>query len=238
MSLAAAYMFGRKQGLVIPLNNFITYYKFDGNANDSVGTNNGTSTNVTFTSGLIGNAANFNGSNSTVIVPDANSLSFGNGTNDVDFSSITLININNVANFPIVFTKLNAANTLQEYTFIISNSKFRGILVSTIGQNARLIDNNTILTNGNWVVLTSTYKASTKTLKMYVDNNVINTDGSVGTYTAMTNTVADLHIGYDPRAQRTLNGQINALSLLNVELTPEQVAYAVTRYKTDNQHLI
>ena len=95
MSLAAAYMFGRKKinGVDIPLSSFISYWKFDGNANDSVGTNNGTATNVTYTTGLVGNTANFNGTNSKVVVPDANNLSFGNGTSDVDFSSISLVKL-------------------------------------------------------------------------------------------------------------------------------------------------
>lgn len=48
--------------------NLISYYKLDSNSNDSVGTNNGTDTNVSYISGKIGNAGSFNGT-STILAP-------------------------------------------------------------------------------------------------------------------------------------------------------------------------
>ena len=243
MSLAAAYIFGFKQanGINIPLENFISYWKFDGNANDSVGTNNGTATNVTFPTGLIGNAADFNGTTSKVVVPDADNLSFGNGSNDVDFSTIVLIKGDDFSNLPRIFTKINANLSGIEYTFSVINENYRSTLVDLSPTTTTVnTANDTIITTSQWLVLTSTYKASTKTLKVYVDNNVINTDLSSGGYVAMENSVSDLFIGNDPRFNNgnTLNGQMNALSFLNVELTPEQVSYAVNKLKVDNIHLI
>lgn len=47
--------------------NLISYYKLDSNSNDSVGTNNGTDTSVSYVAGKIGNAASFNGSTSTIL---------------------------------------------------------------------------------------------------------------------------------------------------------------------------
>lgn len=46
--------------------NLLAYYKFDSNSNDSVGSNNGTDTNITYGTGKISNSANFNGTSSKV----------------------------------------------------------------------------------------------------------------------------------------------------------------------------
>jgi hypothetical protein len=58
-----------------------SYFKFDGNSNNIRGTNNGTSTSITYSSGKINQAANFNGINSQIIysdilIPNTNTLSF------------------------------------------------------------------------------------------------------------------------------------------------------------------
>jgi len=224
---------------IIPLNNFISYWKFDGNSNDSVGSNNGTPTSITYPSGLIGQAADFNGTTSKVVVPDANDLSFGNGTSDVDFSTITLIKFDDLSNNPRIAIKIKADGTGFEYVVFPVSSKLRATLVDdSTGGSVTSQTTNTITLN-QWVVLTTTYKASTKDLKLYINNDAITTDLSSGTYIAMENSIANLTIGSDPRFNTNfLNGQINAFSLLNVELTPEQVAYAVDRYLTANRHLI
>lgn len=49
--------------------NLVTYYKFDGNSNDSVGTNNGTDTAITYSTndGKINTGAGFNGSTSKIL---------------------------------------------------------------------------------------------------------------------------------------------------------------------------
>jgi hypothetical protein len=231
-------VFNRNTDPLIPLDNFISYWKFNGNALDSVGSNNGTPTSITYPTGLIGQAADFNGTTSKVVVPDAANLSFGNGTSDVDFSTITLIKFDDLSNNPRIAIKIKADGTGYEYVVIILLSKLISSLFdSSTGGNLAPETTNTITLN-QWVVLTTTYKASTKDLKVYINNDAITTDRSSGTYVAMENSTASLNIGYDPRYENVLNGQINAFALMNVTLTPEQVAYAVDRYLTANEHLI
>lgn len=48
----------------------IAHYKLDGDARDSVGSNHGTASNVTWVDGKLGNAGEFNGSDSGVIIED------------------------------------------------------------------------------------------------------------------------------------------------------------------------
>jgi len=225
---------------LIPLNNFISYWKFDGNSNDSVGSNNGTPTSITYSTGLIGQAAVFNGTTSKVVVPDAANLSFGNGTSDVDFSTICLIKIANRAAFPRIFIKVNADGTQAEYLLTIFNDKARALNIDASASASIRTDYGLNLVQNTYIVVTTTYKASTKDLKIYVNNSVYNIDSNSGVYTAMEIGTGNLSIGFDPRSSGSgfLDGEINALALLNVELTVNQVADVVERYLTDNRHLI
>jgi hypothetical protein len=47
----------------------LSYWKLDGNSNDSVGTANGTDTNISYSAGKIGNAANANGAAPNIVLP-------------------------------------------------------------------------------------------------------------------------------------------------------------------------
>ena len=225
---------------IIPLNNFISYWKFDGNSNDSVGSNNGTPTSITYPTGLIGQAADFNGTTSKVVVPDANDLSFGNGTSDVDFSTITLIKFDDLSNNPRIFNKVKADALRFEYFSFVNNQKHDFILYDTNGANQIRTGNDVFIPLSTWMVITQTYEASTKTLKIYQNTAINNVSLNQGAYTSMINTTAPLVIGEDGRSAFTnnLDGQINALSFLNVKLSEEQVAYAVNKYLTANEHLI
>jgi len=233
-------VFNRNTAPLIPLDNFISYWKFDGNALDSVGSNNGTPTSITYPSGLIGQAADFNGTTSNVVVPDANDLSFGNGTSDVDFSTITLIKFDDLSDNPRLFTKIRADAFQFEYIALPVNGKFNFINYDTDNNKQIRTENDVVIPLSEWIVITQTYEASTKTLKTYQNTAINNVNLNQGAYTSMINTNAPLVIGEDGRSAFTnnLDGQINALSFLNVKLSEEQVAYAVNKYLTANEHLI
>jgi len=233
-------VFNRNTDPLIPLDNFISYWKFNGNALDSVGSNNGTPTSITYPTGLIGQAADFNGTTSKVVVPDANDLSFGNGTSDVDFSTITLIKFDDLSNNPRIFNKVKADAPPFEYIALPINGKFNFVNYDTFGNNQIKTENDVVIPLSEWIVITQTYEASTKTLKTYQNTAINNVNLNTGVYNAMINTDAPLVIGEDGRSAfaNNLDGQINALSFLNVKLSEEQVAYAVNKYLTANEHLI
>jgi len=56
----------------------VSWWPGEGNANDIIGTNDGTAVDVTYANGMVGQAFSFNGSNSYVQVPDAPSLQLTN----------------------------------------------------------------------------------------------------------------------------------------------------------------
>ena len=77
----------------------VSYWTLDGNANDSVGTNNGTLVNApSYVTGVFGDALDFNGTTQYVSVPDDASLDFGTGNFSVNF-----------------WVKMNPAATAVEY---------------------------------------------------------------------------------------------------------------------------
>lgn len=67
--------------------NLVTYWKLDGNSNDSISTNNGTDTAITYNAGngIIVQGAGFNGTTSHIAI--ANSTDFNFGTGSFSFSA-------------------------------------------------------------------------------------------------------------------------------------------------------
>ena len=69
-------MFFNEEASGYPLENIISEYKFQNNTLDTVGSNDGTPTALTYTAGLVGQTGVFNGSTGKVVLPDASNLSF------------------------------------------------------------------------------------------------------------------------------------------------------------------
>lgn len=51
--------------------NFVSHYKLNANSNDSIGTNNGTDTSISYVSGIRGNSASYNGTTSKITLTSA-----------------------------------------------------------------------------------------------------------------------------------------------------------------------
>jgi hypothetical protein len=64
--------------------NIVAYYKLDWNSNDSVGSNNGTDTSVSYVAGKIGNAGSYNGTSSKTVIPNSTGLNITG--NQISFS--------------------------------------------------------------------------------------------------------------------------------------------------------
>lgn len=88
MSLVKTMNFGRsKTSTPVTDSGLVAYYKLDGDANDSTpNLHNGVATSVSYVSGKIGQAANFNSDTSVIKINDTIDLSFTNGTIDTPFS--------------------------------------------------------------------------------------------------------------------------------------------------------
>jgi hypothetical protein len=125
-----------KGGSVSPLNTGLyAVYKAENNANDSLGTNNGTSFGgVTYTTGKSGNAFTLNGTNSYVSLPNSSGQFNFTG----DFTVSAWINVPGYSKNQFIFCNYAAGSTYGYgwNFYLATNNRFQFELVngSVIGQ--------------------------------------------------------------------------------------------------------
>jgi hypothetical protein len=185
--------------------NFRAYFRMEGNANDSKGTNHGTAANVTFSSGngKFGQGAGFNGSSSTFSAPTpitstdsfALSLWFRSGGN-------TGVNI---------FENQLASDIALEgsdtgYTFYINNVA---------------IGNTGAISTGILYHLACVWNEATGIGSLYLNGSFINSASS-----ATSNNLTTLYLGHRNfgGASRFFNGAIDDVALLDRVLTAQEVS--------------
>jgi len=207
--------------------NMISYWQMENNGNDSDGSNDGTGVALTYGTGLVGQAAIFNGSNAYFSVPDADNLSFTNGTNDLPFS------ISLIANFTAtgdrwIFNKRGATSGTDEYQIML----FGGLLYFVLfnyNNNAAYIQKTISFTptlNQNYL-LAFTYNGSGSHtgLSIYIDGVSVGTSSTGGTYTRMNNGTSPVIIGRSGwnTSLFFFSGKLDEIVIWNTALNSTQV---------------
>ena len=205
-------------------------YNGESNTNDSKGTNNGTAVGgLTYGSGKIGNAFQFNGSNSYVSLPNN---SFNSLTNDFSVSFWMNLTNSHSVNGGQLFSNIQTSIGISTY-FGFQIGFYNNQIYFTVGSNTgtstastRLISNALSGYIGTWVHVTCTHKQSTG-YKIYV-NGVLNNSNN-GTYNPVytTNHTPSIGAQYSiyatPNLAYKLNGSMDALSVWNKELTQSEI---------------
>lgn len=147
-------------------NGLSLYWPLNSNATDSIGSNNGTATNISYVAGKVGNAADFN------------------GTSKISFGSMPL---NASTDFSLCFWIKLPADNVRKHIFFVGNAAATGrglLLYKTTARKVRLsVTHNTgTLTEGPlsttdiataaWVHVGVTYGSNTA--KIYVNGQVEN----------------------------------------------------------------
>lgn len=180
-------------------------YRFEGNANDESSAYNGTATNVTYSTGVIGQCAVFNGSNSyvsTSTVPDIDSTT--TGTYSVSMwmtlnSPASTVPIDIRQKFEVLFT----ASGINFINVPVSGSSGYNTLVSYTSSN-KLVN----------VVIVK--PAGSNYLNIYFDGVLQNgTNSTSGSYTHNTS----FNIGRETNARYYYSGQIDQVRLFNKALS-------------------
>jgi hypothetical protein len=144
------------------LSGLVACYAFDGNINDSLGLNNGvTQNNITYTTGKLGQAASFNGSNSYIQSSTYVNLPLGN-------SALTLC----------CWFKAATNGTLQMLSFVgakTTNGGRFGMYIGSTGLlNVNFFNVNAVTTfnvgDNNWHFAAMTITGGTTSVTVYVDN--------------------------------------------------------------------
>jgi len=214
---------------IIPLDNIISQYKFEDNVLDTVGSNDGTPTAITYIDGLVGRSGVFNGSNSKVVISDSDDLSFTDGVNDLPFSISMLLKINTITDINLI-DKSNSSN--REYRIVFVSNVIYFILFDTLNTNQIRIVHTMNLTLSQWYHLTFTYigNGSNTGLEMYIDGLLVTvTRQEVNVYNKMNNYSIPLSFGYDAvNNSNFLNGQLDCVRIWDKELSQEEITQIAT----------
>ncbi|WP_343613821.1 LamG domain-containing protein [Flavobacterium sp.] len=229
-SLLQNTIFGKHKTLDFS-QNLVAYYKFDSNLNDTIAGKNGSNYNITYDSGIIGQAAVFNSASASVIeIPNHDVFNFSDGVNDIPFSiSFWIYSTDNTTSQTLMY-KANAGYNMQYVMQKLSGGQMTMALLS--GNDGNLIRRAGGFTDLNtWVHFCFTYDGSKSAngLRWYKNGVLTQTEGTAtGNYTGMPVTGENIFIG---RVSWTwvffLNAKLDEFYIWkNRELTPIEIAYA------------
>lgn len=213
--------------------NIISYWNFDTNFDDIVGTNNGTGTAETtiVSGGIVNDCLDNTGSgNPVIVVNDNDNLSFGNGTTDSPFSVSCWFNYDVLTN-SWLFSKRNSAD--QEYQIRQFSGTLAMILFSqnNLSNIIRVTHNfNPVINTWYHAVFTYNGNSAQSGLKMYIDGLQVGTTTGSGTYIAMDNTTSELAISSSRGfGNFPINGQMDEVAIFDKELTALEVTELYNR---------
>jgi len=167
-----------------PIGNIVSYYKMEGNVLNSIGTNDGTPTAITYGSGLVNNTAIF-GSSSKVLIPHNDALSF---PNNAPFSIYMLAKYSGTGDGWLL-NKRDASNHEYQLYKYQGNLEF---LINDQSSGAAIKKSYAFTpTIGQWYHIACTYSGSglASGIKIYIDNV------SVGTTTENASFVSTRNVG-------------------------------------------
>lgn len=219
---------------LVYLDSLVSYYKMEGNVLDSWGTNDGTATAITYTSGLVGQGAVFNGTSSVVIIPDADNLSFGNGVTDSPFSISFVTKLNDTTSHWFAEKRTDFGAT-AEYEFRYYLGKLEFVLYDGIANAYILISYAWTPVIGTVYKIQGTYDGTRvkEGLKLYINNVSVGSYVTSGAYVAMRNTTARLGIGKAHwGVDHIVNGSIDEFAIFNKALTGAELSDINTKLQS------
>jgi len=188
-----------------------------GASNDAVGTNNGTAVGgVSYTTGIIGNAFQFDGTTGYVSLPN-NSLNISS-----DFSVSAWINISALSSSQdIISTYTNSGSNNYGWDLWGANSVLKFSVYN--GTTSQVDLTYSGLTTNTWIHVAVTRKVSTGT-KMYVNGSLVSSNSSTTNPVYLGTNNADLGAAiYNGSATDFFHGQIDMATVWNKQLTDDEV---------------
>ncbi len=213
------YAYESVPSCVSPPAGLVAWWPGQGNANDIVVTNNGTlSGGTSFTSGKVGQAFSFNGSNGTVIVPDSSSLRL-----TAEFTIEAWINTRSTNADQAIVGKVGIANGNNGYELFLSAENWLCGQFNSPGQgwpgNVIVYPNGTAIVPNVWHHVAWTYDQSA--MKLYLNGSPVATN-VIGPQTVAVSST-DLRIsGLDNHVY--FDGLIDEPAVYNRALSASEIA--------------
>ncbi|MDD4931726.1 MAG: LamG domain-containing protein, partial [Candidatus Colwellbacteria bacterium] len=182
--------------------------------------NNGTAyntngTGMSFVTGIIGNAIQFDGVDDNVSIPDNASLNFG--TSDFSVSAWIFYNgfYNQGSAWNMFIGKGSTQSTGGDAFGLGTGSDNKARFMVRETSNSTI--NNTGITDGEWHYITAVRAGTTS--KIYVDGNI----GTDITISGTVSNVFPLVIGRDSTATRCINGRVDDVRIYNRALSVSEI---------------
>ena len=200
-----------------PVSGLISWWKGNGDANDSYGSNNGTLMNgATFAPGKVGQAFSFDGTNQYVVTPDSPSLDLSS-----QFTLQAWINPLSVPHDAAIISKVGGAGGNNGYQFGISPSLVPGCQFNASGEpwSANAVNGGTTPLNV-WSHIACTY--DNDNLRVYV-NGVLVGSSTIGPKNVV-NSSSTLRISGDDNDHVYFTGRIDEPQIYNRALSAAEIA--------------
>lgn len=195
------------------LTNIVSYWKLDGNSNDSAGSNNGTDTSIVYSSGngIIIQGAGFNGSTSKIVM-GAPVIPIGSKSVTFWIKTSTTSDQTAICNF-----RLGTSDN-GDYLHLTTGGFFE-YAIQYAGGSSTMATGTTNIHDGSWHFCAGTYDGSV--IKVYVDGTLQNTSGSFVDSGARTN---NLQFGFDPvNGFNKLTGDLDEIGVWNRTLSQSEI---------------
>ena len=173
-----------------------------------------------------GVAVAFNGTDEEGDVPDAGRYSFGDGAADQPFSVLALLKPDANGSSMVIVGKESSASA-EEWRLQLNASGHPQLTLTDESAAATIGRLDATAIGTDWVFLAATYDGSAAStgIRVYVDAvRLDDTDGDSGTYVAMENTAALVHVGarYTTK-ERYFDGSIALIALTAKALGQDDV---------------
>lgn len=209
----------------------VSYWRLDdasgATATDSNGPNNGTYSNVSLAQpgALVGDtstSAGFNGSNSTVSVPDTSALQFSNSQS---FSVEAWVKTTSGSTWQMIASKMANAAPYQGWEVGTDNGEPYFYLINSWSSNAILDVANTSIADGSWHHLAVTYNGSSRAagVSFYIDGRPAAYTIDNDNLTATATSTAPLYIGSRAGSVGFFNGNISDVAVYNQTLSATKI---------------
>ncbi len=204
------------------ITNLVSYWKLDGNSNDSVASNNGTDTAISYSvaNGKLSQGAGFNGTTSKITFPNLPT----SGSSAFSITAWIKTSGSNSLQFPIVVYGASSADNSVFFRTNTNATPANCTLHADFYGGGGGIDSSTAIADGNWHYAVVTYGGAGTPFKIYIDG-VLNATGSnyTGNITSGNN-----YIGYDGGA--FYNGAIDEVGIWSRALTALEITSLYNTY--------
>jgi hypothetical protein len=202
----------------------VSYYAADGNANDSVGGNNGTFTNPSYTTGISGQAFNFDGATNYVQVPDSLDLSPEATTGEMTVSAWVKTSTyppNTGQGRTAIVAKGNNPSQWEYALNLWNNGAVQFSVWNPNGYGYAEPAGGTLPLDGKWHLITGTMDVG-KFVRIYLDG-VLVAQQTASFYGSPAIGPSPMYIGRRGDGE-FFNGQVDGVALYNRALSSAEVS--------------